>query len=183
MPLLGEPFAVELANSDHRSGREEWDFLAHPTAARPGSRTRRPPPTWWSRAPLPAVAAAVRDIRDATRLLLTETAPTQPPRGQRRRRALNALRAAPPATWPSTSAAAPGVAATPRGRRRDVFRAAVACALILFLAGDDAAGCGGAPARLPAAVRHPPQGPPILPRTCAHSVRQARYYRRHTSAT
>src|SRR5215210_5188210 len=75
LPLLGEAFAVELANSDHRSGHEERDFLAAPDGVA----------AWFAHAPAaadllvpaplpPEVAAAVRGIRDATRLLLTAAA-------------------------------------------------------------------------------------------------------------
>lgn len=186
LPLLGEAFAVELANSDHRTGHEDRDFLAAPEDVA----------AWFAHAPAaadlvvpaplpPEVAAAVRGIRDATRLLLTETADGH--RGatrtdaaellhQEARRAAGhlALDVDGALTWQLHH----------EGEVHDVFLAAVASRCILFLGGEDAGlvqRCARSVCPMLFVTRH--RARRFCSDTCAHSVRQARYYRRHTTAT
>jgi predicted RNA-binding Zn ribbon-like protein len=186
LPLLGETFAVELANSDHRTGHEERDFLAASDDIA----------AWFAHAPAaagivvpaplsPEVAAAVRGIRDATRLFLTETVDGH-----------HAVARADAAELLHREArSAPGHLALDidgartwrlhhEGDVDDVFRAAVACRCILFLGGDDAdrvQRCARPACPMLFVRRH--RARRFCEDTCAHSVRQARYYRRHTSAT
>jgi predicted RNA-binding Zn ribbon-like protein len=186
LPLLGETFAVELANSDHRTGHEERDFLAASDDIA----------AWFARAPAaagivvpaplsPEVAAAVRGIRDATRLFLTETVDGHHA----------AARADAAELLHREARSAPGHLALDidgartwrlhhEGDVDDVFRAAVACRCILFLGGDDAdrvQRCARPACPMLFVRRH--RARRFCEDTCAHSVRQARYYRRHTSAT
>src|SRR4051794_37113545 len=141
LPLLGEAFAVELANSDHRSGHEERDFLAAPEGVA----------AWFAHAPAaadlvvpvplaPEVAAAVRGIRDATRLLLSAAADRAADRAAARADAAELLhqearRAA--GHLALDVGGAPAWRLHHEGDSDDVFRAAVACRAILFLGGDD----------------------------------------------
>lgn len=186
LPLLGEAFAVELANSDHRTGHEDRDFLAAPEDIA----------AWFAHAPAaadlvapaplpPEVAAAVRGIRDATRLLLTETvdghrAATRADAAellhQEARRAAGhlALDVDGAPTWQLHH----------EGEVHDVFLAAVASRCILFLGGEDAGRiqrCARSVCPMLFVTRH--RARRFCSDTCAHSVRQARYYRRHTAAT
>jgi predicted RNA-binding Zn ribbon-like protein len=183
LPLLGETFAVELANSDHRTGHEDRDFLAAPEAIA----------AWFAHAPAAAdiavptplsseIAAAVRGIRDATRLFLTETvdghrAATRADaaellhREARRAAGHLALDIDGATTWRLHH----------EGNVDDVFLAAVACRCILFLGGEDAdrvQRCARPACPMLFVRRH--RARRFCEDTCAHSVRQARYYRRHT---
>ena len=189
LPLLGEAFAVELANSDHRSGHEERDFLAAPDGVA----------AWFAHAPAaadlvvpaplaPGVAAAVRGIRDATRLLLTATtAATDTDSADARAAAAELLhqearRAA--GHLALDVGDAPAWRLHHEGDVDDVFRAAVACRAILFLGGDDVRrvrSCARPTCPMLFVAQHKARR--FCHDTCAHSVRQARYYRRHTSAT
>ena len=188
LPLLGEAFAVELANSDHRSGHEERDFLAAPEGVA----------AWFAHAPAaadlvvpaplaPEVAAAVRGIRDATRLLLTATAADSADSAAARADAAELLhqearRAA--GHLALEIGGAPAWRLHHEGGVDDVFRAAVACRAILFLGGDDARRvrrCARPTCPMLFVAQHKARR--FCHDTCAHSVRQARYYRRHTAAT
>lgn len=188
LPLLGETFAVELANSHYRSAREDIDFLTDI-----GIRT------WFQHAPaatdiaIPsdlasATVAVVRRTRDATRLLLEESAD-----GMRTSRAEDSV-----ATLRSAAGRAParlvvelsdgscGPAAWRlhhEGRPDDVFVAVVASRCILFLGTEQAR-------RVRRCAR------PVCPmlfvqnhrarrychESCAHTERQARYYRSRSAA-
>ena len=186
LPLLGEAFAVELANSDHRTGHEDRDFLAAPEDIA----------AWFAHAPAaadlvvpaplpPEVAAAVRGIRDATRLLLTETADDH--RAAMRTDAAELLhhearRAA--GHLALDVSGAPTWQLHHEGEVQDVFLAAVASRCILFLGGEDAGRvqrCARPVCPMLFVTRH--RARRFCSDTCAHSVRQARYYRRHTTAT
>ncbi len=186
LPLLGEAFAVELANSDHRTGHEDRDFLAAPEDIA----------TWFTHAPAaadlvvpaplpPEVAAAVRGIRDATRLLLTETVDGH--RGATRADAAELLhqearRAAGHLALDVDGA--PTWQLHHEGEVHDVFLAAVASRCILFLGGEDAGRiqrCTRPVCPMLFVTRH--RARRFCSDTCAHNVRQARYYRRHTAPT
>ena len=185
LPLLGEAFAVELANSDHRSGHEERDFLAAPDGVAAWFAHAAAAADLVVPAPLrPEVAAAVRGIRDATRLLLTATAPDSAPARadaaellhQEARRAAGHLAL--------DVGGAPAWRLHHEGDVGDVFRAAVACRAILFLGGEDVRrvrSCARPTCPMLFVARHKARR--FCHDTCAHSVRQARYYRRHTPAT
>jgi predicted RNA-binding Zn ribbon-like protein len=181
MPLLGEPFTVEFANTRDVGERENVDFLEHEAAVR----------TWFAHAPAAydlavpsalsaANAAALRDIRDATRLLLTELADGGRALSTTAADALNAASRRAPGhlalevghggrpTWELAHDGAPA----------DVFVASVAARCILFLAGDDAGGvrrCARPACPLLFVQRH--RARRFCSEHCAHSVRQARYYR------
>jgi predicted RNA-binding Zn ribbon-like protein len=183
LPLLGEAFAVELANSDHRTGHERRDFLAAPEDIA----------AWFAHAPaaadlvvpdplLPEVAAAVRGIRDASRLLLTGAADDRRATRadaaellhQQARRAAGHLAL--------TLDGVPTWQLHHEGDLHDVFLAAIACRCILFLGGEDACRvrrCARPACPMLFVTRH--RARRFCHDTCAHSVRQARYYRRHTT--
>ena len=183
LPLLGEAFAVELANSDHRSGHEERDFLAAPDGVA----------AWFAHAPAaadlvvpaplaPEVAAAVRGIRDATRLLLTADSATA--RADAAELLHREARRAAGHLALDLGGGAPAWRLHHEGDVGDVFSAAVACRAILFLGGDDVRRvrrCARPTCPMLFVARHKARR--FCHDTCAHSVRQARYYRRHTSAT
>jgi len=181
LPLLGEQFAVELANSRYRDDLEDLDFLDGPEAVR----------RWFGNAPSasglavpsglrPATAAVLREIRDATRLLLTEmadgsavlseAAAEELHRASRRSHAHLALdvRAAGRPSWELHH----------DGPREDAFLASVAARCILFLAGEDAGRVRrcARPACPMLFVQHH-RARRFCHEGCAHSVRQARYYR------
>ena len=180
MPLIGETFAVELANSRYLGEHEDVDFLEHPEAVA----------IWFENSAhlsdlaVPpgldaAAAAALRETRDATRLLLTQLADGSP-----------ALSEAAAEVLHRASGHAPGHVSLnvddPRhptwelhheGDPDDVFLASVATRCIVFLAGEEAT-------RVRRCVR---PGCPLLftqhHRTrrycseyCARKERQARYY-------
>ncbi|WP_152364755.1 ABATE domain-containing protein [Microlunatus speluncae] len=181
LPLLGEAFAVELANSRYRSDRDDLDFLDDPTAVR----------RWFDAAPdaagleVPAglgtvAAGRLREVRDAARTLLTELADRSPELSAVAVERLHAASRQAPAHLALTAPAGepPGWELHYDGPPEAVFLASVAAHCILFVAGDDAG-----------RVRHcaRPACPMIFVQqhsarrfcheSCAHSVRQARYYR------
>ena len=181
IPLLGEPFAVELANSRYRGDRDDLDFLDDPTAVR----------RWFGDAPAAsdlavprrltrATAADLRDIRDATRSLLTALADGSSELSEAAAEDLHRASSRAPAHLALDVGAADGPSWELHhdGPPQDVFLASVAARCILFLAGDDAG-------RVRRCAR---QGCPLLfaqhhrarrfcSEYCTHKVRQARYYR------
>lgn len=180
LPLLGEPFPVELANTDYR--RHGVDFLAADTID-----------TWFGHAasaadldvpdPIPAqVGEALRRIRDATRLLLA--------------RATDAVTASDVALavemLHDEAARAPAhlalhLAEASRaswqlhhtGPGDAVLVAAVASRCILFLGGEDAdrvRRCARPDCPMLFVQHH--RARRFCHESCADSLRQARYYRR-----
>lgn len=188
LPLLGETFAVELANSHYRSAREDIDFLTDV-----GIRT------WFQHAPAAAdipiptdlasaAVAAVRRTRDATRLLLEESAD-----GVRTARAGESV-----ATLRSAAARAPARLVVElsdglcgpvtwrlhhEGRAADVFVAVVASRCILFLGTEQARRVRrcARPACPMLFVQHH-RARRFCHESCAHTERQARYYRSRSAA-
>ena len=177
MPLLGELFAVELANTRSLRDREDVDYLEHETAVR----------TWFAHAPaaldlaVPSTlfVAALRDIRDAARLLLTELADGSHPLSTTAAEALNAAsRRAPGHLALDIGNAGPTWELRHDGAPADVFAASVAARCIRFVAGDDAARvrrCARPGCPLLYVQHH--RARRFCSERCAHSVRQARYYR------
>lgn len=188
LPLLGETFAVELANSHYRSAHEDIDFLTDI-----GIRT------WFQHAPAAAdipiptglasaAVAAVRRTRDATRLLLEESAD-----GVQASRADESV-----ATLRSAAARAPArlVVELSDGLRGplawrlqheglpdDVFVAGVASRCVLFLGTEQARRVRrcARPACPMLFVQHH-RARRFCHESCAHTERQARYYRSRSAA-
>ncbi len=180
IPLLGEPFAVELANTRYRSDRDDVDYLDDPAAVR----------RWFGNAPAASAltvpgrltlanAEALRDIRDATRSLMIElangsTALSEAAAGDLRRASRRApahlaldLRTADQPSWELHHDGPP----------QDVFVASVASRCILFIAGDDAGNvrrCARPACPLLFVQHH--RARRFCSEYCTHRVRQARYY-------
>jgi predicted RNA-binding Zn ribbon-like protein len=183
MPLLGEPFTVEFANTRYVGEREDVDFLEHEAAVR----------TWFAHAPAAldlavpsaltaATAAAVRDIRDATRLLLTDLADGSPELSPTAAEALNAASRRAPGHLALDVGGPPSWGLLHDGAPADVFVATVAARCILFLAGEDAGRvrrCARPACPLLFTQHH--RARRFCSEHCAHSVRQARYYRATTN--
>jgi len=173
MPLLGEPFAVEFANTRYVGEREDVDFLEHEVAVR----------TWFAHAsdlavPSVLTAAALRDIRDAARLLLTELADGSPTLSTTAAEVLNAAARRAPGHLALDVGGPPSWGLKHDGTAEDVFVATVAARCILFLAGDDAGRvrrCARPACPLLFIQHH--RARRFCSEQCAHSVRQARYYR------
>lgn len=187
LPLLGEAFAVELANTRYRNDREDLDFLSDADAIA----------TWFRHAPdagrvpvpsriSPASADAIRRVRDAARHLLADTADgvRSPPSG------------AAAETLHREACRAPAHLALDLGDQTltwslhhtgaadDVFVATVASQCILFLGGDDAPRvrrCARPACPMFFVRRH--RARRFCHESCAHSVRQARYYRSVRNST
>ena len=180
LPLIGEPFAVELANSDYRTSG--MDFLAddlinvwfaHVSGPNYISRNLSIPP---------GAAASVRAVRDATRLLLGRIADDLPlGQASAAMDVLNAAARQAPAraVLEFDDAARPVWALHHNGQAADVLVAQVASRCILFV-GNEEATCVRRCAR--------PQCPMFFVQhhrarrycheSCAHRVRQSRYYQR-----
>lgn len=194
-PLLGEQFAVELANSLYRSRHEHLDFLGTPTAVR----------SWFSLAE-PAADLAVprnisselvrdlRSVRDAVRALLEHAAAApgqaRPPYGPEAASAVRTLEAsARGACAHVVLVAAAGSGGTGwtlahDGPPDDVLVAAVASRCILFLGGadiDEVRVCARPDCPMLFVRRH--RARRFCHESCAHSLRQARYYRARTART
>ncbi|MFD1529769.1 ABATE domain-containing protein [Pseudonocardia aurantiaca] len=182
LPLLGEVFAIELANSHYRGDHDDLDFLADADAVA----------TWFAHAPAAAgvtvprplptdAVAALRRVRDATRLLLGQAADD--------RRSPAAAGAAEVLHSASRRAAghlaldvghdgAPAWHLHHDGSDTDVLVAATASRCILFLGGDDVGRvrrCARAGCPMFFVQRH--RARRFCHDSCAHTTRQARYYR------
>ena len=178
--IIGEPFAVELANTDYLSERKHRDYLADP----------REVAEWFGEVPGAAgidvprrlsadAAASIREVRDATRVLLTELADGAPSRSPAAREVLH------DASRRAAAHLALGAAGSPPawelhfdGPEADVLVASVASRCILFLGGDDAervSRCARTACPL-LYVRHH-RSRRFCSEVCAHRVRQARYDR------
>lgn len=182
LPLLGEPPAVELANTLYRDGDVWIEYLADPAAA-----------TRWVAAIAPrvgvdgaavpdvAAAAALRSLRDAVRELFLACLGGQAPSPAAVRTVNDHAQRAPSARrlqWPAEgepSAAVDHLRAAPL----DVVAAVIAGGAIDLVAGPeradlrrcDAPGCGML------FVKDHPRRTWCNP-GCGHRARQARYYRR-----
>lgn len=177
LPLLGETFAVELANTRYVTNLEDLDVLADADAAG----------LWFAHAPAAAdltvparlprgSLAAIRQVRDATRLLLGSGVGSGDPAAEVLHRA--SRRAAAHLALGVDDAGAPTWHLHHEGRACDVLVAAVAGRCILFLGGADAARvrrCEHPGCPMVFVQRH--RGRRFCHETCAHSARQARYYR------
>lgn len=180
LPLLGEPFAVELANSDYAT--HGVDFLADDLIEK-----------WFAYAAAPArldsahgvprtAAQPLREVRDATRLLLGGIADGhQPARAAAAVHTLNAAARRAPSHLALEVAAdtAPSWALHHAGRSVDVLVAQVASRCILFLGGGDVSRvrrCARSQCPMFFVQHHKARR--YCHESCAHSVRQARYYRR-----
>jgi predicted RNA-binding Zn ribbon-like protein len=179
LPLIGEPFAVELANTDYRM--HDVDFLADDLVGAWWAHAGPPPVSHQAEVAL-AAAEALRDVRDAIRLLLGRIADGLPPGDAGAAvRTLNSAAGRAPA-HPALEGADDGRltwALHHRGRAADVLVAEVASRCILFLGGDDAdrvRRCERAECPMLFVQRH--RARRFCHESCAHSVRQARYYRR-----
>lgn len=180
LPILGEPFAVELANTWYRAGDEYTDFLgddlmrawfAHAPEARGVRLPRR----------LPASAAAgIRDSRDAVRQLLEAAADGErPAAGSRSMARLDrASRTAPAFVRLDLEGDAFEWSLDYQGSGGDTVLAEVAGRCILFL-GDariaDVRRCARPTCSMLFVQRH--RSRRFCHESCAHRVRQARYYR------
>lgn len=181
LPLLGEPFAVELANSHYVTSREDHDFLADPAAVR----------TWFRLAPAalgivvpphpsPDTVAAIRRVRDATRLFLTPSAEERSPspRVQAAEVLHREARRAAGHLALDLDDGAPRWHLHHEGGEQDVFVSATASRCILFLGGDDAdrvRPCARPDCPMLFVQRH--RARRFCGEPCAHSLRQSRYYR------
>lgn len=178
---MGEPFAVELANTRYLGDRDDLDFLDDPAAVR----------RWFANAPAasdlemprrlpPATAATLRDIRDATRSLLTELADGSSVLSEAAAEELHRASRRAPAhlSLDVRAAGRPSWELHHDGPPQDVFVASVAARCILLLASDDAGRvrrCARPGCPLLFAQHH--RARRFCSEYCAHSVRQARYYR------
>ena len=124
-------------------------------------------------------AAAVRDVRDATRLLLTELADEAPSRSPAAGEVLHdASRRAAAHLALDVSASPPEWELRFDGTEADVLVASVAARCILFLGGGDAervSRCARSACPLLYVRDH--RSRRFCSEVCAHRVRQARYYR------
>lgn len=182
LPLLGETFAVELANTLYDGDGVDLDFLADANAIT----------TWSAHAPAAAgmavpkrlsseSVATIRRIRDATRQLLADAAI-----GARSASGLEAADVLHRGARHAAAHLALDVSGngTPTwhvhydGRDDGVFVATVASRCILFLGGDEAGRvrqCERSDCPLYFVQRH--RARRFCDESCSHSTRQARYYR------
>lgn len=181
LPLPGEPFAVELANTHYVTSRDDHDFLADPAAVR----------TWFRHAPAalgivvpphpsPDTVAAIRRVRDATRLFLTPSADESgsPARVQAAEVLHREARRAAGHLALDLGDGAPRWRLHHEGSEQDVFVSATASRCILFLGGDDVErvrACAHPDCPILFVQRH--RARRFCGEPCAHSMRQARYYR------
>jgi predicted RNA-binding Zn ribbon-like protein len=193
-PLLGEDFAVEFANSIYRSPYESLDFLETPAAVR----------SWFSQAqpaadlPLPQGITAelvreLRSVRDAVRTLLEHAAATPgssgPPSGPEVASALETLhasarRACAHVALDTVRSGGTGWTLVHDGVPHDVLIAGIASRCILFLGGadiDDVRACARPDCPMLFVRRH--RARRFCHESCAHNLRQARYYRARTART
>ena len=198
-PLLGEPLAVELANSLYRSPHEHRDFLSTPTAVRYWFSVAEPAASLaLPREITPELCKDLRNLRDAVRALLEHAdrshGPDRAPYGPAAAGAVEVLHAsAHRASTHVVLGTGPGGGGTGGGTGwtlahdgtpDDVLVTAVASRCILFLGGPD---------REHVRVCARPDCPMLFVRrhrarrfcheSCAHSLRQARYYRTRTART
>ncbi|HYI37867.1 MAG TPA: CGNR zinc finger domain-containing protein [Thermoleophilaceae bacterium] len=180
LPLIGQPFAVELANTDYRSGSGDVDYLAEPGGV--AAWFAHVPAATGIKVPLPVTAeaaGAIRGVRDATRLLLTELADRTPSRSAAAAATLHdASRSALARLALDVESSPPEWELRFDGAEPDVLVSSVAARCILFLGGSDAE-------RVSRCAR--PDCPLLYVRdhgarrfcseVCAHRVRQARYDR------
>jgi predicted RNA-binding Zn ribbon-like protein len=193
VPLLGEEFAVELANSLYLTPHESLDFLSTPAAVR----------CWFSLAepasalvvPLEVTARLAKDlcgVRDAVRALLAHAAAApgrdRPPHGPDAATAVETLHAsarragAHVVLRTAHDGARTSWALEHTGRPEDVLVAAVASRCLLFLGGphlDDVRVCARPDCPMLFVRRH--RARRFCHESCAHSLRQARYYRARTT--
>lgn len=193
VPLLGEEFAVELANSPYRTPHESLDFLSTPAAVRnwfslaePASAFVVPPEV------TAGFAKDLRGVRDAVRALLARAAAAagrdRPPHGPDAASAVETLHAsarragAHVVLRTAPDGAPTGWALEHTGRPEDVLVAAVASRCLLFLGGPDLSHvrvCARPDCPMLFVRRHGARR--FCNESCAHSLRQARYYRARTS--
>ncbi|MDI6104788.1 ABATE domain-containing protein [Actinoplanes sp. NEAU-A12] len=195
LPLLGEEFAVEFANSLYRSPHEHLDFLATPPAVR----------SWFSLAQpaagltLPREVSAelardLRSVRDAVRALLEHAAavrgPARPPYGPETATAVQTLHASARRARAhlileaSAGSEGPGWTLSHEGPLPDVLVAATASRCILFLGGEDIGNvriCARPGCPMLFVRRH--RARRYCHESCGHNLRQARYYRARTVRT
>jgi predicted RNA-binding Zn ribbon-like protein len=182
LPILGEPFPVEFANTLYRVGDDVTDFLAEPDRATawfahaPDAREHVPP------APLTAtILAKVREIRNATHAMctyVTRRSPVNPSPAsaiavlnRNASRVTNHLELA----W--ADAAKPAATVVHHGDPDDVFLARIATATIMFMAGPDRAHlrqCATPICELFFVPRHHRRN--FCSEPCSQRTRQARYY-------
>jgi len=180
LPLIGQPFAVELANTHYVNGHADRDFLGDAEWIA----------TWFAAVdgdlavprPLPEPpAAALRAVRDATRQLLTELTDGRRPLSAQAAAVLHdASRSACAHLALDVAGEAPRWDLHVDGPEADVLVATVAARSILFLGGEDARSvrrCARAACPLLFVQRH--RARRFCSEYCSHSVRQARYYRAH----
>lgn len=180
--LLGEPFAVELANTDRRTEREDDDVLAEP--ARCAAWFRRAPGA--ERMPLPAeftppLVARLRAVRDATRRLLLDAVDGRPALADEWAvEVLNGEAAQAPAHLVlGLGADGPTWWVDHHGEPDDVLAAMTATRCILFLGGEESARvrrCARPGCPMLFVQRH--RARRYCRESCAHAFRQARYVAR-----
>jgi len=191
LPLLGEDLAVELANSHYVGDGEDLDFLAdHDLAA-----------IWLAAAeaasdlPVPArlsagALAALRRVRDATRATLIEVADNDgvTPDSTVWRDAADVLhqegQRAPAHLARDLEADEPTWRLHHRGKPAQALPASIASQCILFLGGDQVSRvrrCERPACPMLFVRQH--RARRFCTQACAHSVRQARYYRRSRSSS
>lgn len=181
LPVLGEPFAVELANTDYRSAGEHHDVFA----------VTRPTTLWFRHAPTacdltapdpipPATLASLRAVRDATRHLLSLAAAGTP--GLADVGAVDVLNehaaSTPTHLVLGVDGTAPSWRIDHQGPAREALVAMVASRCILFLGGTDlrlVRRCARPGCPLLFVQRH--RSRRFCHQSCAHRIRQARYYR------
>ncbi len=180
MPLIGEKFAVEFANSHYIGEREDVDFLETPETVA----------TWFENSPqlsdlaVPrglnaAATATLRELRDATRVLLTGLADGDPTLSEDAAEVLHRASGRAPAhlalnvqdrarrTWELHHQGPPDA----------VFLAAVAARCILFLAGEDACHVRRCVRPwCPLLFTQDHRSRRYCSQYCARKVRQSRYY-------
>jgi predicted RNA-binding Zn ribbon-like protein len=188
LPVLGEALAVDLANSHYIGDGEDLDFLAG----------REHAEAWFAAVELvdgvrvPArlteeTLAALRRVRDATRAALLEVADTEQvstPASSAWRRASEVLhreaKAAPAHLALDLTGDQPAWRIHHSGPAGPALAAALASHCILFLGGEQVSRVRrcARPACPMLFVRHH-KARRFCTQECAHSVRQARYYRRY----
>jgi predicted RNA-binding Zn ribbon-like protein len=182
LPILGEPFAVEFANTLYRVGDDVNDFLAEPDRATawfahaPDARNHVPPASLTD-----AILANVREIRNATHALctyVTRHSPADPHPASAvavlnryASRVANHVELA----WPD--AAKPTATVVHHGDPDDVLLAQIANATISFMVGPDRVHlrqCATPVCELFFVPRHHRRN--FCSEPCSQRTRQARYY-------
>jgi predicted RNA-binding Zn ribbon-like protein len=186
-PLLGEPVAVELANTRYESREETIDFLAtSPWIVAWFDHAVVPSPVRMPRRLDRTQVDAVRAVRDAVHMAMAAVSVPGAPVPAKTVSTLNRYGSAVPCRYRLTWARGlpPTARVIPSGRGFDVAIAFLAIECVAFIAGADLARvrrCDAPDCPMFFVQRHHKRR--FCHDGCAHRARQARYYRNQHPAT